>query len=111
MHQRQLSKAEFEASCSQAYNAVKRQNANLPQTQRLASFKANEAPGTHPMLLRVLDRTIWASSFELHHFSRRARPAVERIDDVYENIFGYFYGKLVRARIRAAHNPIIYPSI
>jgi hypothetical protein len=41
------SDVEFEASCSQAHNAVKRQNANLPQIQRLASFKANEAPITH----------------------------------------------------------------
>jgi hypothetical protein len=69
---------------------VKRQNANLPQTQRLTSFKANEAPGTHSIFPRVLDRTYWASSFELHHFSRSAWPPVERIDDGYEIVIKYF---------------------
>jgi hypothetical protein len=35
---------EFEASWLQAQREVKRQNANQPQNQILASFKANEAP-------------------------------------------------------------------
>jgi hypothetical protein len=69
---------------------VKRQNANLPQTQRLASFKANEAPRTHSILLRVLDWTYTGPAHRVASLFKVSLAAGRAIDDVYENVFGYF---------------------